>query len=314
MEFCGEHWQHWVEVTRCSNGCFDLVIIIVFIHFYSRHGRQGKWLCWHQKVSSSISGRCLVKECVQQLLQCTCTFSWIHSLWPHSPVENGQLPDPANWGVADVVNYFKATGFEEQATAFQDQVGVLFLLRIRVAWWKPTWMSVRYFSLHLTGNRWQVPAPDDSQRRPDRAVNKARPCTENLRVSREAAANSTPEDKRLVAPQAVSTPTSVTIIVSGDPRLAAASQRLLWPQWHLNRIWMLYVFISVDPKMGCTWSPLRCLPFQPFLFLLLEICIFICCVFYLKEGNLGRTWFCVYVCVHKCVFVRVCKVNQLLLV
>ncbi|XP_046892904.1 sterile alpha motif domain-containing protein 13 [Hypomesus transpacificus] len=39
-----------------------------------------------------------------------------------SPVENGQtLPDPANWAVADVVNYFKATGFEEQATAFQDQ-------------------------------------------------------------------------------------------------------------------------------------------------------------------------------------------------
>lgn len=38
-----------------------------------------------------------------------------------SPVENGQLPDPANWGVTDVVNYFKATGFEEQATAFQDQ-------------------------------------------------------------------------------------------------------------------------------------------------------------------------------------------------
>lgn len=38
-------------------------------------------------------------------------------------MENGQLPDPANWGVTDVVNYFKATGFEEQATAFQDQVG-----------------------------------------------------------------------------------------------------------------------------------------------------------------------------------------------
>lgn len=48
---------------------------------------------------------------------------------PHSPVENGQLPDPANWGVADVVNYFKATGFEEQASAFQDQVRMLFLLR-----------------------------------------------------------------------------------------------------------------------------------------------------------------------------------------
>lgn len=39
-----------------------------------------------------------------------------------STVENGQLPDPAQWAVADVVNYFKATGFEEQATAFQDQV------------------------------------------------------------------------------------------------------------------------------------------------------------------------------------------------
>ena len=47
----------------------------------------------------------------------------LRTLCYHSPVENGQIPDPANWGVADVVNYFKATGFEEQATAFQDQVG-----------------------------------------------------------------------------------------------------------------------------------------------------------------------------------------------
>uniref|UniRef100_A0A9J8CFY2 Sterile alpha motif domain containing 13 n=1 Tax=Cyprinus carpio carpio TaxID=630221 RepID=A0A9J8CFY2_CYPCA len=38
-----------------------------------------------------------------------------------SSVENGQLSDPAHWAVADVVNYFKATGFEEQANAFQDQ-------------------------------------------------------------------------------------------------------------------------------------------------------------------------------------------------
>lgn len=48
----------------------------------------------------------------------------------HSPVENGQLPDPSNWGVADVVNYFKATGFEEQAVAFQDQVCVFFYIII----------------------------------------------------------------------------------------------------------------------------------------------------------------------------------------
>uniref|UniRef100_A0A9J7ZGG7 Sterile alpha motif domain containing 13 n=1 Tax=Cyprinus carpio carpio TaxID=630221 RepID=A0A9J7ZGG7_CYPCA len=40
---------------------------------------------------------------------------------PNSSVENGQLSDPAHWAVADVVNYFKATGFEEQANAFQDQ-------------------------------------------------------------------------------------------------------------------------------------------------------------------------------------------------
>lgn len=45
-----------------------------------------------------------------------------------STVENGQLPDPAHWAVADVVNYFKATGFEEQANAFQDQVSKIVLL------------------------------------------------------------------------------------------------------------------------------------------------------------------------------------------
>ncbi|XP_010885023.1 sterile alpha motif domain-containing protein 13 [Esox lucius] len=36
-------------------------------------------------------------------------------------VENGQMPDPADWAVTDVVNYFKAAGFEEQATAFGNQ-------------------------------------------------------------------------------------------------------------------------------------------------------------------------------------------------
>ncbi|TSM94617.1 Sterile alpha motif domain-containing protein 13 [Bagarius yarrelli] len=45
----------------------------------------------------------------------------LHSTLTSSAVENGELPDPAHWAVADVVNYFKATGFEEQATAFQDQ-------------------------------------------------------------------------------------------------------------------------------------------------------------------------------------------------
>lgn len=46
--------------------------------FYSRHGRQGKWLCWHQKVSSPVSlWHYLLNECVQQLLQFTVD-KWTH--------------------------------------------------------------------------------------------------------------------------------------------------------------------------------------------------------------------------------------------
>ncbi|XP_045147991.1 sterile alpha motif domain-containing protein 13 isoform X3 [Echinops telfairi] len=36
-------------------------------------------------------------------------------------VENGRPPDPADWAVMDVVNYFRTVGFEEQARAFQEQ-------------------------------------------------------------------------------------------------------------------------------------------------------------------------------------------------
>ncbi|XP_077189308.1 sterile alpha motif domain-containing protein 13 isoform X6 [Paroedura picta] len=36
-------------------------------------------------------------------------------------VENGRPPDPADWAVTDVVNYFRTVGFEEQANAFQEQ-------------------------------------------------------------------------------------------------------------------------------------------------------------------------------------------------
>nr|XP_033773102.1 sterile alpha motif domain-containing protein 13 isoform X3 [Geotrypetes seraphini] len=35
--------------------------------------------------------------------------------------ENGRPPDPADWAVVDVVNYFRCVGFEEQASAFQEQ-------------------------------------------------------------------------------------------------------------------------------------------------------------------------------------------------
>ncbi|KAH1166059.1 hypothetical protein KIL84_015231 [Mauremys mutica] len=44
------------------------------------------------------------------------------SLDVKNSVENGRPPDPADWAVADVVNYFRTAGFEEQANAFQEQV------------------------------------------------------------------------------------------------------------------------------------------------------------------------------------------------
>ncbi|XP_031231639.1 sterile alpha motif domain-containing protein 13 isoform X2 [Mastomys coucha] len=41
--------------------------------------------------------------------------------WGLSSMENGRPPDPADWAVRDVVNYFRTAGFEEQAGAFQEQ-------------------------------------------------------------------------------------------------------------------------------------------------------------------------------------------------
>lgn len=41
-----------------------------------------------------------------------------------SSMENGRPPDPADWAVMDVVNYFRTAGFEEQASAFQEQVSL----------------------------------------------------------------------------------------------------------------------------------------------------------------------------------------------
>ncbi|XP_029141349.1 sterile alpha motif domain-containing protein 13 [Protobothrops mucrosquamatus] len=45
------------------------------------------------------------------------------SLDKENLVENGRPPDPADWAVTDVVNYFRTVGFEEQANAFQEQLG-----------------------------------------------------------------------------------------------------------------------------------------------------------------------------------------------
>ncbi|XP_053325788.1 sterile alpha motif domain-containing protein 13 [Spea bombifrons] len=43
------------------------------------------------------------------------------SLDVKTSVENGRPPDPSTWAVDDVFNYFKAAGFEEQASAFKEQ-------------------------------------------------------------------------------------------------------------------------------------------------------------------------------------------------
>ena len=59
--------------------------------------------------------------------------------------------------------------------------------------------SLNSFLSCPTGNRWQVPAPDDAQRRADGAVHKAGPRAKDLRVPREATANPAPQEQRLVA-------------------------------------------------------------------------------------------------------------------
>lgn len=39
----------------------------------------------------------------------------------HLLEEEGKSVDPTEWSIVDVVNYFKAAGFPEQAVAFEDQ-------------------------------------------------------------------------------------------------------------------------------------------------------------------------------------------------
>lgn len=80
-------------------------------------------------------------------------------------------------------------------------------------------------------------------------------------------------------------------------------------------LFVFFLYKRGPPKMGCTQCPLSRLPFQPFLYLLLEIFFFVFLyffVFYLKEENLGkilcRYGFCVRACVYV-VYVCECKVN-----
>lgn len=87
---------------------------------------RGRGVCvkgyfsWRNKEGGDVHGVCTKK---QQTLH---TFSdYLSGFALCSSVENGRPPDPADWAVIDVVNYFRTAGFEEQANAFQEQVNLL---------------------------------------------------------------------------------------------------------------------------------------------------------------------------------------------
>ncbi|XP_043733958.1 sterile alpha motif domain-containing protein 13 isoform X4 [Cervus elaphus] len=61
------------------------------------------------------------QRCVSTPVLCPQEFGVISLLHSISSMENGRPPDPADWAVMDVVNYFRMAGFEEQASAFQEQ-------------------------------------------------------------------------------------------------------------------------------------------------------------------------------------------------
>lgn len=65
--FCEEYLNIGLKLLHVVLHVFYVVIIYLPCFVYSWHGRQGKWLCWHQKVLSQISIRhCFdLKECVK---------------------------------------------------------------------------------------------------------------------------------------------------------------------------------------------------------------------------------------------------------
>lgn len=106
---------------------FLLIHISIFSFSSSWNGEQNKWISGSQSVSLESRGCSCVA--VDKGYDCAvllpCPYTHFPVLSFPSVVENGQLPDPADWAFTDVVNYFKAAGFDEQATAFQDQVKIL---------------------------------------------------------------------------------------------------------------------------------------------------------------------------------------------
>uniref|UniRef100_A0A9L0RWD9 SAM domain-containing protein n=6 Tax=Boreoeutheria TaxID=1437010 RepID=A0A9L0RWD9_HORSE len=77
------------------------------------------------KAAQSVSSSSLVAEvkepCSLPMLSVDMENKENGSVGVKNSMENGRPPDPADWAVMDVVNYFRTAGFEEQASAFQEQ-------------------------------------------------------------------------------------------------------------------------------------------------------------------------------------------------
>ncbi|XP_051713514.1 sterile alpha motif domain-containing protein 13 isoform X2 [Oryctolagus cuniculus] len=91
-------------------------------HLPSCAGPQGV-LCSPPHIHSSLTARPTATHSTHVTPTQLCGPRGRGSLWTGcvGSVENGRPPDPADWAVMDVVNYFRTAGFEEQANVFQEQ-------------------------------------------------------------------------------------------------------------------------------------------------------------------------------------------------
>ncbi|XP_006831142.1 PREDICTED: sterile alpha motif domain-containing protein 13 [Chrysochloris asiatica] len=92
---------------------------------YNSHGARrlaAAELRWEKPPTLVVRRVAEVKEpCCLPMLSVDMENKENGSVGVKNSMENGRPPDPADWAVMDVVNYFRTAGFEEQASAFQEQ-------------------------------------------------------------------------------------------------------------------------------------------------------------------------------------------------
>lgn len=81
---------------------------------------------------------------------------------------------------------FQLQGFQNRLWRFERRF--VYLQRAATGKLLHVWKSDSFIHLSYTGNRWEVPPPDAAQRRADRPVHPTRPRPQNLRASRQSAA------------------------------------------------------------------------------------------------------------------------------